>query len=110
MDIEVRVFSQKAIERSVSKIINSNVSDDNSMLSLINKEKQQILQSLLVVINSQIDPMLIKINENINVNFDLPTVDLPNIEHYQDVVNIQDNEIKDLQEKLIEIKSKKINL
>lgn len=110
VDIEVRVFSQKAIERSVSKIINSNVSDDNSMLSLINKEKQQILQSLLVVINSQIDPMLIKINENINVNFDLPTVDLPNIEHYQDVVNIQDNEIKDLQEKLIEIKSKKDKL
>lgn len=110
VDTEARAFSQKVIERSVSKIINSNVSDDNSMLSLVNQEKQQILQNLLVVINSQIDPMLAKINENINVNFELPAVDLPNMEHYQDVVNMQDDEIKELQEKLTEIKSKKDEL
>ena len=110
VDTEARAYSQKAIERSVSKIINSNVSDDNSMLSLVNREKQQILQNLLVVINSQIDPMLAQINENINVNFELPTINLPNMEHYQDVVNMQDDEIKELQEKLTEIKSKKDKL
>ena len=99
---EATTYAQKAIEKSASNIMDSgdNVVNEKSMSLLIDKEKQQFLQNLFIVINTQIDPVLTQINGKLDLDFDLPNTDLPDIKHYQELMNYQDNEIEEMKNEL----------
>lgn len=103
---EATSYVQKAITKSADNIINSedNIDNNKAISLLINKEKQKLLQNLFVIINSQIDPILAQINEEVKLDFDLPCIDLPDIAHYQELINYQDSEIEEMRENLKQLR------
>lgn len=110
--VSVEEYSEKAIKKTIKNIIDdeNNIVNDNIMYDFIEKEKQYFLQNLIKLINLEIDPILSGVNADLNIDFEFPMIDIPTIEHYQEMVNYQDDEVKKIQEALLTLESKKREL
>lgn len=108
----VEIYCEKAIKKTTKNIMDNknNIVNDNSMYEFIKKEKQHFLQNIIKLINLEIDPILSGVNTDLSMDFEFPMIDIPTIEHYQEMINYQDNEIKKIQEELLILKNKKEKL
>lgn len=114
MQGELKRYADEAAEKVAKKIkaTSDEVNSNETMGAFLKKETQQILSNTVSIINSNVDPLLKEINGEISVVDESLSVsaDIPEMEHYAEVVNYQDTEASELRRQLAALQRNRAKL